>query len=332
MEKKILISTVSIFILFQIVSVSAAGSCKAGKLDLKLRLKPGQKYGMQLITELKRTETMEDRQENESFMYAKGMDFEVKEVDANSVASVEVTCRTLQMKVIRAGGYRMEYDSTKQSIVDDYSKIPAIQAAGVGESFVIKVTPKSKVIEIRGIEQMHSRMIEKINAWDEKYLKMEFFERHKESLKELRRHNIQSSYSKNKIKNMLSNIITAFPERHVGIGESWVDRVKIWGKNYEIDGTYTLKESAKGTVAIDLRAERTAEESPFSWVNNKGRKVGFKIVGSCEGRFEVDQQTGWLVRSKIKMRFTGEVIDEEADNRMTKPILKEEVITVEPME
>jgi len=326
MEKQILISTVSIFILLQIVSVSVAGSCEAGKLDLKLRLKPGQKYGMQLITELKRTETMEDRQENESFMFAKGMGFEVKDVDTNSVASVEVTCRTLQMKVIRAGGYRMEYDSTEQSIADDYSKIPAIQAAGVGESFVIKVTPKGKVIELRGIEQMHSRMIEKINAWDEKYLKMEFFERHKESFKERRRNNIKSSYSKKEIKNMLSNIITAFPERPVGIGKSWVDKIKIW-KNYEIDGTYTLKESAK-----DLRAERTAEESPFSWVNNEGRKVGFKIVGSCEGRSEVDQQTGWLVRSKIKMRFTGEVIDEEADNRMTKPILNEEVITVEPIE
>lgn len=226
----------------------------------------------------------------------------------------------------------MEYDSTKQSIADDYSEIPVIQAAGAGESFVIKVTSKGKIIEISGIDQMNSRMIKKINAWDEKYLEMEYSERHNESWKEMRRHNMQSYYSKNKIKNMLSNIITAFPERPVGIGESWVDKIKIWGKNYEIDGSYTLKESAKRTVAIDLRAERTAEESPFSWVNNEGCKVGFKIVGFCGGRFEVDQQTGWLVRSKIKMRFTGEVIDEEDDNRMTKPILWEEVITVKPME
>jgi len=332
MQKRILISEVSIFIVLLIPSVWAAESYANEKLDLNLRLRPGQKYSVRLTTELKTSKTIGDKQEHESFMFAKGMGFEVKELEANGVASVKVTYRTLQMKVARAGGYRMEYDSRKQSITDGYSKIPAIEAVGVGEKFEMRVTPKGKIIELKGVEQMHTRMIEKINAWDEKYLKMGFYERHKESFKERRRLNIKSIHSEKEIKNMLSDIIMAFPERPLGIGDSWTDKVKIWGKNYEIEGTYTLKDRKQGTVTIGLSGKRTLEEEPFSWVNNEGREVGFKIVGSCQGRFEVDQQTGSLVRSKIKLRFKGEVIDEEAENQMAEPILQEEIITVEPME
>ena len=105
-------------------------------------------------------------------MFNRGIGFEIKEGDTNGVASVEVTFRTLQMKVIRAGGYSLEYDSTKQSVTDDYSEIPVDEAAGIGESFVIKVTPKGKIIQLKGLEQMHERIIKKILNWDEKFLRM----------------------------------------------------------------------------------------------------------------------------------------------------------------
>lgn len=344
---------VGIFVLIFVVGILASDSDATEKLDLKLRLKPGQKYAMRLITELKRTKTIEDRQEHESFMFARGIEFDVKQVDANGVASIKVTFLTLQIDVIRAGGVHVEYDSTKQSIADDYSKIPATEAVGVGESFEMMVTPKGRIIKLKGVEQMHSRMIDKINAWDEKFLRMvpcaeketssisktdqpavlewkDMSQRSKKRWNEMRRHNTKSNYSEKEIKNMLNDMIMAFPDRPLAIGDTWTDKVKIWGKN-QIDGTYRLKGSEKGTIVIDLSANRTPEEEAFSWVNNEGRKVGFKIVGFCEGRFEIDQKTGWLVRSKVNMRFTGKVIDDEVNDQMPKPIVKEEVITVEPI-
>ena len=358
MRKQILTSTVSIFTVVLIAGLWPAESCAAEKLDLKLRLKPGQKYGMRLITEMKRMETMEGKQEHESFMFDRGMGFEVKEVDANGVALVEVTFQTLRMKVIRAGGYRMEYDSTKQSAADDYSKVPAIEAAGLGESFSIKISPKGEIIEVEGLEEMCLGMIEKVDEWDKKYLRLEMVPCRREETsgsgetgqspvimdwekmspsykkvwREVRRHNIkESTYSEKEIRNMLSDMIMAFPDQPLEIGDSWTDKIKIWGKNEDIDGAYTLKDTKKGAVTVDLSARRTTEEEPFSWVNDEGREVGFKIVGSYEGNFEIDQKTSWLVRSKVKTRFTGKVIDKEANDQMTKPILMEEVITVEPV-
>lgn len=315
-----------IFVIVFVIGILTSYSSAAEKLNLKLRLKPGQKYGMRLITELKRLETVEGSQEHESFMFARGMEFEVKEVDANDVASVEVTYRTLQMKVIRAGGDSVEYDSTKQSMADDYRKIPVILAAGVGESFIMKVTSKGKIIRLTGIEKMRERIVEKINAWDEKYLKIKI-----EGWKEMRRHNTKSRYSEKRIKNMLSDMIVAFPDRPLAIGDSWTDKLKIWGES-QIDGTYTLKDAEKGAVTLYLRAKRTPEEKPFSWVNNEGRKVGFKIVGFCQGTFQIDKASGWLIRSKVNMRFTGQVIEKPGDKQKREPILQEEVITVEPME
>ena len=358
MQKQILISVVSILIFVPIGNVLATDNFAAEKLDLKLRLKPGQKYDMRLITELKRTETIEGKQEHESFMFDRGMGFEVEEVDADGVAKVRVTFRTLQMKVIRVGGFRSEYDSTKQSVADDYSKVPSIEAAGLGESFSIKISPKGEIIEVKGLEEMYSRIFEKVEEWNEKYLIMEMVpcketerscsskttrspttlswkemsESNKKVWREVRMHNIKATYSEKEIRNMLSDMIVAFPEQPVAIGGSWVDKMKIWGKNKDIDGTYILTNSEGGIVAMDLSAKKTAEEQPFWRVNNEGREVGFKIIGSCKGSFEIDKTSGWLVCSKVNMRFTGQVIDEEANDQMTKPILKEEVISVEPME
>ena len=344
----------SVFIVVLIAGIWASDSCAAEKLDLKLRLKPGQKYDMRLITELKRTETIKDKQEHESFMFARGMGFDVKQVDASGVASIKVTFRTLQIDVIQEGGVRVEYDSTKQSIADDYSKIPVMDAASVGESFVMKLTPKGKIIELNGVEQMHERIIKKILKWDETFLRMvpcatkemssisktdqpdirgwkDMSQKSKKRWKEMRRRNTKAHYSEKEIKNMLSDMIMAFPDQSLAIGDAWTDKVNIWGKNDEIDGTYRLKDSEKGTIVIDLSAKRTPEEEAFSWVNNEGREVGFKLVGSCEGSFEIDQNTGWLVRSKFRTRFTGEVIDPEADNQMPEPITEQELIIVEPM-
>lgn len=333
-RKQILISAVSIFILVPIASVSDSESGAEEKLDLELRLKPGQKYDMRLTTELKR--------EDESFMFVRGMRFEVEEVSANGIALIKVTYRTLiqdaTRQVISDGGCRavvvgprlvcFQYDSTRQSVEDNYPEVPAIGAAGLGESFIIKVTPKGKVIGLFGLEEMQTRIAERVIAWDEKYFKKKGYE-YDELRREVRRHNTKSHYSEYEIKNVLSDLIIAFPEQPLAIGGSWMDKVKIWGKNNEIDGTYTLKNNENGIVAINLSAKRTAEEEPFSWVNNEGRAVGFKIVGFCEGMFELEQQTGWLANSKVKTRFTGKVIDAEANDQMTKPILEEEVITVE---
>jgi hypothetical protein len=249
------------------------------------------------------------------------------------------------VNIIR-GGFRCEYDSTRQSIADDYSKIPGIEAASVGESFVVKLTPKGEIIEVRGLEEMYSQIFEKVEEWNEKYLIMEMVpceeaegscsskttsspttlswkemrESTKKVWREVRMHNIKSAYSEKEIRNMLSDMIMTFPDQLLAIGDSWTDRIKIWGKNQEINGTYRLKDSKKGTIVIDLSAKRTAEEEPFSWVNNEGRKVGFKLVGSCQGSIEIDEKSGWLIRSKMHMRFTGSVSENE------------EVITVEPME
>ena len=348
MKRQILTLEISIFIILLIPLFLFGGDFAKDKLDLKLRLKPGQKYDMRLTTELKR--------KNESFMFAKGMGFEVKEVDTNGVASMEVTFRTLQVNIIREG-FRCEYDSTKQSIADDYSKIPKIEAASVGETFVIKLTPKGEIIEVKDLEEMYSRIFEKVEEWNEKYLIMEMVpcketekscsskttrspttlswkemsESNKKVRREVRMHNIKATYSKKEIENMLSDMIISFPSEPLAVGDSWEDKVKIWTNAREIEGNYTLKGIEKGTLTIDLTAKRTPEEEPFSWVNNEGREVGFKLVGYTQGSFEVDQQTGWLLRSKVKNVFTGKVVDKEAEDKEPQTYLEEELITVEPL-
>ena len=125
MKKRMLISAVSIFILVPIAGVWAAESCAAKKLDLKLRLKPGQKYGMRIVREDEISQTIQEKKQDFNQMLAVGIGFEVKEVDAEGVASVKVTYRMFKIK---AEG--MEYDSTK------LDKIPGKKPEQIGRAHV----------------------------------------------------------------------------------------------------------------------------------------------------------------------------------------------------
>jgi hypothetical protein len=314
------------------------------KLDMRLRLKCGQLYGARLIRDLKITRTIQNDEGEEDFMFAFGMDFEVEDVDANEVARMKVTYRTVKADITRwpsdsgcCGGAcdspvsrRFRYDSTKDSVADVYSEIWAGNAAALGESFIVKVAPKGRIIEFEGLDEMHRRMIDKVAGWDGEFLSVDA--RTLACLKEVTEHSIKVYYREDEMRNMLGDMIMAYPERPVGFGESWVGKVRIWGNQHEIDGTYTLKGNDDGVTVVDLAAERDLDEGPCPWVDGKEHNKDFRLAGSCNGSFEIDEASAWLIRSKLNMRFTGEVIEEADAKQVTEPILEEEVIIVGPME
>ena len=138
-------------------------------------------------------------------------------------------------------------------------------------------------------------------------------------------------FSEDQIKNMLSDMIMVFPDRPVGIGDSWTAKMILASQSLpiEIDGTYSVKASKKGVVIVDVSSKRHLDDEavPIG-------KARMKIAGSYQGTLEIDEASGWVIRSKANMKFSGEMkidANKQMPQGMTVPISIESAITVEPI-
>jgi hypothetical protein len=358
--KQILISAVSIFILVPIVVVSASESAAEEKIDLKLRLKPGQKYSMRITTEQKISQTIGAKQQDISHMKATGMSFEVKDVDINGIVSVKVTYLTLKEKTKSAAG-EFEYNSADPCTAVNNPLAPTY-AALMGDGFIMKLTPKGEIVGLDGIDEMFMRMAEKIVVAEDKLIsaapagtcepakkkavketpekranrRIEATnnmygsrDKRKQALKEMIKNN--PLFAEKQFKNLARNIVTAFPNQSVGIGDSWGGKITLSAVlPVEVDSTYTLKGNEKGVIVVDVSSKMDLDDEAIG--NKKGLpgQTGMKMRGSSsyQGILQIDGTSGWMIRKKVNMRFSGEVTQQG----MTVPMSMESAITVEALE
>jgi len=301
-------------------------SCAAEKIDLKLRLKPGQKYGVRVITDQKISQTMQEQEQKIDYLTDMGMGFEVLAVDADGTASVKITYQTIRAKMSGTMGM-IEYDSTETDAAvgeDDTEKqmIGQMFEGMVGLSFVMKVNTQGKVVEVKGFKEMMQQMAEKIGADDPA---------ENEEIKEF----LKNFLSEDKVKMMGSNMSLAFPSQPVGIGDSWTDKETMSvGFPIEIDNTYTLKESKNGVAIVDISSMMDLGENGAS-IEIGPMKMNMEMTGSVQGTSEINEASGWMIRSKMKMQLAGQMSiapNEQMPEGMTVPMSIESVITIEPIE
>ena len=77
----------------------------------------------------------------------------------------------------------------------------------------------------------------------------------------------------------------------------------------DVDSVYTLKKNEKGVVVVDVSSKMDVDEKAIG--NKKGLpgQTDMKMRGSSsyQGTLQKDGTTGWLIRKKADMRFSGEV-------------------------
>ena len=301
-------------------------SSAAEKIDLKLRLKPGQKYAMRVITDQKISQTMHEHEQNINSLTDMGMGFEVLTVDADGTASVKITYQTIRAKMSGPMGL-IEYESTETDAAvgaetTTAQMIRQMVAGMVGQSFVMKANTLGKVVEVKGFKEMMQQMAEKIGGDDPA---------ENEEIKEF----MKNFLSEDKVKMMGSNMTIAFPSRPVGIGDSWTDKETMSvGFPIEIDNTYTLKERKNGVAIVDTSSKMDLGKKGAP-IDMGPMKMNMEMKGSYQGTSEINEASGWMIRSKMNMQLAGQVKiapNEQMPEGMTVPMSIESVITIEPIE
>ncbi|TKJ36460.1 MAG: hypothetical protein CEE38_11640 [Planctomycetes bacterium B3_Pla] len=335
----------------------AAVSDAARSSDLKLRLQPGRKHRLRIIREDKVSLTTMGQRQDIHNISTVDLEFDVEQVDANGVARIRVTYLALREKGGSAAG-QMEYDSTKPDTGAANPFAPTYSAM-MGKSFVMKVTPYGKMLELQGIDEMYLRMAEKIVEDEDESIRKRAIERAAEGAekraeryiemlnqkygsRKKREEAVSDLIKKNpffaaeKIRGTVGNVIMSFPGGPVETGDSWQGGAVLpAAAPVDIDLTYTLKEKKQGVALIDINSKIDLVDEPASNPDSPLGPTKASLTGSYEGSLQIDSKTGWMIHKKATMRCSGQMKmspNEQMQQAMTMPVSMETVTTVEPIE
>ncbi|MBU0533786.1 MAG: hypothetical protein KJ887_03170 [Candidatus Omnitrophica bacterium] len=295
------------------------------KVDLKLRLEKGQSYKMRTLNEMKIKQTIPGQQGQQQTMTiieksgAKNI-YTVEDVQADSTLVIKVTYDAISFKQENPTvGWNVEYDSTDTSTA--VGPMTPVLGAIVGQSFTITITPDGHVKEVQGIDALWRRMEEKIDELSEEGPERVAMETQ-----------MKMQYGEEALKTNTENSFNMYPDNPIGIGDTWQRKTEInQGFPMIVDSIYTLKERKDGIAVIDVFAmiQTNKEVGPMEMSN---MKIQYNMSGSVTGIMEMQESTGWVIRSNQNLRLTGSVIvnHPERPQPMSIPMSITGIITQEP--
>ncbi|HCO93690.1 MAG TPA: hypothetical protein DIU00_07035 [Phycisphaerales bacterium] len=335
---------------------AVAVSDDVGNLELKLRLKPGQKHRLRLYREYNSSHTVRGQQHDISGKLTTELEFEAEQVDANAVMPLKVTHLRFH-ETTKMAGDQSEYDSARPDTVGN-SLFGPIFSAMIGRSFVVKVTPEGKIVELEGLAEMYQQMAEPLVEYEDKatkqrYTGMETKGSEEDAKRQIDRANekygskekrIEATREKledgpfsreENIRDMLGHVIMSFPGGPVGIGDSWTGAPFSMGDMEMGDCTYTLRETNQTAVLVDTSLKIEVDDEVPARADGSRGSSRTTLAGSGQGSLEIDPNTGWMLRKNVTLRYSGETKTAPTERNprgTTTAQSMENITTVEPIE
>ncbi len=260
----------------------------ASAVQLQLTLPKGKTYYQKSTFDQHITQTIMNQQQVIDQSIGTGMKWDVLDVDGQGNMRIRQTFIWSAYKQTNPMG-GIEYDSAKQTTPTAGAES---FAALLGQSFVVKVTPKGEVLDVNGIEEMRAAVLKKLPAGTEE--------------------NLGTSpaamfLDKNHIKEMVGANLAIYPDKAVEPGQSWSKRQKITiGFGIITDTKWTLQKREGGVDVIAATASlRSDPNSPP--MENAGMKMKFDITGTQEGTLRVEEATGLILSDQTKQQLKGNI-------------------------
>ena len=254
------------------------------KVDLKWKFEKGRELTYKQ-TQKQTLELFGNAMEQET---SQTQSWTVKDVAEDGTATIETTCLAVAMKA--GGALEFEYDSEKDKELPENPQV-RMMAKMVGKTFTLKMSPKGKILEMKGFDALMEDMLKELG---------EEAGPAREMLKQM--------LSDDTMKSSMQQMAPMLPREAVGAGDKWKDEFTlklpmIGGMKFGVAST--LKELGGGEAKVDqdwtieLKGGGDDNENPLGAV--------FKITdskGKARIVFSVDK--GHFVSQQIEMDMTME--------------------------
>jgi WD40 repeat protein len=259
------------------------------KIQYQMRFEAGEKYYLRFITDQTISQTITGQEQNIEQTIGLGYDFDVKNVEPNGNAWVSYTYRWA--KFIQKGvGGQLTYDSSEKALT-----IPPMAqgfAALLDETFSMKITPQGRVEEVEGLQTVRNNIGKKIPEGP---------------MKEAMMMGLKQFINEEGIKEQTENSMAIYPEKPVGIGDSWRKTIALTqGTAITLENEFILKDRKNGIsfieVKSDIKSNPKAEPMKMGTTN-----ISYDLSGKQQGLLEIEESTGRLISSKTNQDASGQI-------------------------
>lgn len=275
----------SLFITAGMVSMILCNTGTA--VTLQLKLAQGKTYYQRTAIDQHMVQTIMNMQQVMDQSMGTGVKMDVLDVDGQGNMRIRHTYNWALTKRTGPMG-NLDYDSAKQP-----TPPPGAEpfAALLGQSFVIRITPKGEVLDVNGLEELQAAVRKKLPPGSENDPAMSALSQY---------------LDKNSIKQMIENALSIYPDKPVEVGESW-SRKRVMTPMFEltIDSKWTLQKREAGVVTIATAS--SLRSNPDKPAEAGGMKMKFDLAGKQDGTIQMQEATGLILLGQAQQQLKGEI-------------------------
>jgi hypothetical protein len=299
MKLQKLITTLAVLSITALLAPNAAlaqdPNTSAEKIDLKLNLTEGVTYSTLMIMDQKISQTVQGRPIDVNQIMSMTMDSEVLAVEPNGTTTLTVTYSTMKLKMDGPMG-TIDYDS-QNPVIDSNdpqtAMMVAMYSAMLDQKITMKLTPKGKILQIDGFDEMMENMMDQLPGEDPNMV---------QAMKDM----MKNFISEDKFEEMGQGMVSTFPDWPVGIGDVWYDTMSLGaGFPIDLDVTNILKDRKDGVTVIESVAKMDMGDPNSSLIEVEGMNMNLQLSGTQNSTTEVDEATGWTIAADTIQNFTG---------------------------
>jgi hypothetical protein len=263
----------------------------AKKITLQLNLKEGSLYNLKTTTQQQIIQKIQGQEQEINQTIGAGYTFSVEEVDKYGVAKIKITYNSTFFKRDSLSG-KVEYDSSKSP-----TEIPEEAkgfAALVGESFLIWMSSKGEVLDVKGADDIVRHVVEKFNLTDE-------------SMKVSMEQDLKEQFGDKALQESMGNMMGVYPDAPVGIGDSW-ERASTVSRGLPIvlENVYKFKAQRGHNLIIEVYSK--IKPNPAAAPAKRGPiLLKYILQGEQKGTIQIKETTGWISSAKVNQQLSGKV-------------------------
>ena len=276
-----------IITLIALLALAAPGF--AQQVDLVLKLEPGKVYKNTMTMEQQITQSAGGIEQKMDQTMAMGMSQKVLKKHDNGNYDLATT---YDWVTLRQPMMNIDYDSRKAPQGGQAHPLVGAFAGMVGKGFEMTMTPRGKVTELRGIEQMLNEMVEgfpEAPGFD------------KAMIKDM----MKQQFGEEAIKSAVENS-TALPDKAVNVGDTWQKSSPMPGVASTMTTNYKLASVEGGAARVEARSTITPDPQAKPIEVPGGSTMKQDLRGTQSGFLLFHTATGWLKRSEMTQEMSGE--------------------------
>lgn len=262
-------------------------SIYAQKEKLELNLLKGGIYKQKITSIMTINQTVNGQLINMDITINGSTTYKVIEIQ-NTVFEMEVRYESLTMKMGLPNGV-MEFNSEKNDETDIFS---TILNSMINKPFLVKMTNKGKVNEVKNLELIFSNMFEK-------------FPQLSDAQKEQIKNQLLQAYGEKAFKGNIEMFSAIFPNSPVSKGDKWTIKTQLEsGMAGKMNAIYILKEINDSHYLISGEAKiETADKEAY--IESNGMPLKYNLNGTMNSEIKIDKKSGWIINAVIKQSIKG---------------------------